>query len=99
MVATGENFSCKSLMIDALRLNDESAAGNSKKEDSDEKKGKVVKVKPKEVNMTEKQSDSGSDSSWFVQDANKTIEEAEAKWVAGDGFNDEDTVVEDPANQ
>ena len=40
MVATGENLSCKSSMMDALRLNDESAAGNSKKEDSDEKKSR-----------------------------------------------------------
>ena len=47
--------------------------------------------------MTDRKSDSGSDSSWFVQAGDKTIEEVEAKWVTGDGFDDEDTVVEDPA--
>ena len=44
----------------------------------------------------EKQNDSGSDSSWFVQDTGETIEEADAKWVTGDGIKDEDTDVEDP---
>ena len=43
MVATRESFSCKSPMTDALRLNDESAAGYSKKEDNDEKKIKAEK--------------------------------------------------------
>ena len=54
-------------------------------------------MKPETVNMTDRKSDSGSDSSWFVQAGDKTIEEVEAKWVTGDGFDDEDTVVEDPA--
>ena len=48
-------------------------------EDNDDKKIKVEKVKPKEVNMTEKQSDSGSDSTCCVQDAGETMEEEESK--------------------
>ena len=46
-VATGGNFSCKSSTMDALRLNNEIAAGTSKEEDNDEKKTKAEKVKPK----------------------------------------------------
>ena len=48
-------------------------------------------MKPDKVKMTEKQSDSGSDSSWFVQDVGEAIEEAEVKCVTGDGLNEEDT--------
>ena len=42
--------------------------------------------------MTEKQSDSGSDSTCCVQDAGETMEEEESKWVTGDGLNEEHTV-------
>ena len=83
VVATGENFSCKRSMMDVLRLNEESAAGNSKKEDNDEKKRKIKKVKPKEVNMT---------VDCCVQEAGETMEEEESKWVAGDGLDEEHAV-------
>ena len=53
-------------------------------------------MKPEKVNVVDKQDDSGSDSSWFVQDAGESIEEADAKWVSGDGIEDEDIGVEDP---
>ena len=81
VVATGENFSCKRSMMDVLRLNEESAAGNSKKEDNDEKKRKIKKVKPKEVNMT---------VDCCVQEAAETMEES--KVVAGDGLDEEHAV-------
>jgi hypothetical protein len=54
-------------------------------------------VKPEKVNKTDRKSDSESDdSSWFVQAGNETIEEGEAKWVAGDGIDNKDTVMKDP---
>jgi hypothetical protein len=40
-------------------------------------------VKPKKVNMTDRKS-------WCIQAADDTIEEIDAKWVTGDGINDED---------
>ena len=57
----------------------------------DGKKTNAEKVKPEKVKMAEKLSDSGSDSSWFVQDVSETIEEAKVKWVTGDGLSEEDT--------
>ena len=57
----------------------------------DGKKTNAEKVKPEKVKMAEEQSDSGSDSSWFVQDVSETIEEAKVKWVTGDGLSEEDT--------
>ena len=83
MVATEESFSCRGSVMDALRLSDEGAAGNGEREDSDEEKGKVGKVKPKEVDMTV---DGGG------QEADKTMEEEESKWVAGDGLDEEHEV-------
>ena len=47
-------------------------------------------MKPEKVNVTDKQDDSGSDSSWFVRDAGESIEEGDAEWVSGDGIEDED---------
>ena len=48
---------------------------------NDGKKTKAEKVKSEKVKITEKQSDSDSDSSWFVQDVGKTIDEVEVKCV------------------
>jgi hypothetical protein len=60
----------------------------------EDRRKKVDKVKPEKVNVA-KQFDSGSDSSWCVRDAGESIEEVYAKWVSGDGIEDEDISEEE----